>query len=42
MKCIYANACNMDIKQEEMEAIVQQRNYDTVTIIETWWGGSHD
>ena len=29
-------------KQEELEAVVLQENYDFVTITETWWDDSHD
>ena len=32
----------MGNKQEELEAIVQQANYDLVAIMETWWDHSHD
>ncbi|PKU33531.1 mitochondrial fission process protein 1 [Limosa lapponica baueri] len=32
----------MGNKQEELEAIVQQENYDVVPIRETWWDDSHD
>ncbi|KAK4822208.1 hypothetical protein QYF61_011849 [Mycteria americana] len=42
LKCIYTNACSMGKKQEELEAIVQQENYDFVAITETWWDDSHD
>ncbi|KAK4822567.1 LOW QUALITY PROTEIN: hypothetical protein QYF61_016136 [Mycteria americana] len=31
----------MGNKQEELEAIVHQENYDMVTITETWWDDSH-
>ncbi|GAB0204069.1 mitochondrial enolase superfamily member 1 [Grus japonensis] len=38
LKCIYTNAHSMGNKQEELEAIVQQENYDIVAIRETrWW-----
>ena len=42
MKCIYTNARSMGNKQEELEAIVQQENYDIVAITETWWDDSHN
>ena len=32
----------MSNKQEELEAIVQQENYDIVAIVETWWDDSHN
>ncbi|GAB0208010.1 hypothetical protein GRJ2_003266700 [Grus japonensis] len=32
----------MGNKQEELEAIVQQENYDRVAITETWWDDSHN
>ncbi|PKU29185.1 hypothetical protein llap_20511 [Limosa lapponica baueri] len=35
LKCFYTNAHSMDNKQEDLEAIVQQENYDVVTITET-------
>lgn len=31
----------MGNKQEDLEAIVQQENYDMVVIMETWWDDSH-
>ena len=42
LKCIYTNACSMSNKQEELEAIVRQANYDLVATTETWWDCSHD
>jgi len=42
LKCIYTSACRMGNKQEELEATVQQANYDLVAITETWWDCSHD
>ncbi|PKU46846.1 nipped-b-like protein [Limosa lapponica baueri] len=42
LKCIYTNACSMGNKQEELEAVVQQENYDIVTITETWWDDTHN
>ena len=42
LKCIYTNACSMGNKQEELEAIVRQANYDLVAITKTWWDHSHD
>ncbi|KAK4831120.1 hypothetical protein QYF61_015423 [Mycteria americana] len=42
LKCLYANAHSMGNKQEELEAIVHQENYDMVTITETWWDDSHN
>ena len=38
----YTNACSMGNKQEELEAIVQQENYDVVAIVEAWWDDSHN
>ncbi|KAK4828900.1 hypothetical protein QYF61_001458 [Mycteria americana] len=32
----------MGNKQEDLEAIVQQENYDMVAIMETWWDDSHN
>ncbi|PKU36056.1 mitochondrial fission process protein 1 [Limosa lapponica baueri] len=42
LKCIYLNACIMVNKQEELEAIVQQENYDIGAITETWWEDSQN
>ncbi|KAK4806799.1 hypothetical protein QYF61_005595 [Mycteria americana] len=42
LKCLYTNARSMGNKQEELEAIVHQENYDMVAITETWWGDSHN
>jgi len=42
LKCIYANACSMGIKQEELEAVVLLENKDIVAVTETWWGDSHN
>ncbi|PKU43826.1 mitochondrial fission process protein 1 [Limosa lapponica baueri] len=36
------NAHSMGNKQEELEAIVQQENYDIFAITETWWEDSHN
>ncbi|GAB0189311.1 maestro heat-like repeat-containing protein family member 7 [Grus japonensis] len=42
LKCIYTNACSIGNEQEELEAIVQQENYDIVAIMETWWDDSQN
>ncbi|PKU36680.1 adaptin ear-binding coat-associated protein 1 [Limosa lapponica baueri] len=42
LKGIYTNAHSMGNKQEELEAIVQQENYDIVAITETWWDDLHN
>ena len=42
LKCIYSNACSMGSKQEELEAIVQLENYDTIAITEIWWDYSNN
>ena len=42
LKCIYTSTCSMGYKQEELEAIVRQADYDLVAIVEMWWGCSHD
>ncbi|KAK4830434.1 hypothetical protein QYF61_011142 [Mycteria americana] len=42
LKCLYTNARSMGNKNEELEAIVHQENYDMVAITETWWGDSHN
>ncbi|KAK4810917.1 hypothetical protein QYF61_013325 [Mycteria americana] len=42
LKCLYTNVRSMGNKQEELEAIVQQENYDMVAITETWWDDSHN
>ena len=41
LKCFYTNARSIGSKQEEMETIVQQENYDLVAIMKTWWDHSH-
>ncbi|KAK4810944.1 hypothetical protein QYF61_013352 [Mycteria americana] len=42
LKCLYTNARSMGNKQEELEAVVHQENYDMVAITETWWDDSHN
>ncbi|KAK4813675.1 hypothetical protein QYF61_019568 [Mycteria americana] len=42
LKCLYTNAHSMGNKQEELEAIVHQENYDMVAITEMWWDDSHN
>ncbi|KAK4816199.1 hypothetical protein QYF61_012664 [Mycteria americana] len=42
LKCLYTNARSMGNKQEELEAIVHQENYDIVAITETWWDDLHN
>ncbi|PKU38005.1 rna-directed dna polymerase from mobile element jockey-like [Limosa lapponica baueri] len=42
LECIYTNARSMGNKQEELEATIEQENYDTVAITETWWEDSHN
>ncbi|GAB0183530.1 hypothetical protein GRJ2_000818300 [Grus japonensis] len=42
LKCIYTNAHSMGNKQEEVEDIVQQENYDKIAITETRWGDLHN
>jgi len=42
LKCVCTNACSTGIKQEKLEAIVQQDSYDLVAVTETWWDSSHD
>ncbi|KAK4832451.1 hypothetical protein QYF61_023175 [Mycteria americana] len=42
LKCLYTNARRMGNKQEELEAIVHQENYDMVAIRETWWDDLHN
>ena len=41
LKCIYTSAHSMGNKQEELEAIVREANYDLVAIMETWWDCYH-
>lgn len=41
VKCTHTNAHSVGNKQEELEAIVKQQNYETVTIMEMWWDESH-
>ncbi|KAK4816845.1 hypothetical protein QYF61_023967 [Mycteria americana] len=42
LQCLYTNARSMGNKQEELETIVHQENYDMVAITETWWDDSHN
>ncbi|GAB0178011.1 hypothetical protein GRJ2_000266400 [Grus japonensis] len=42
LKCIYSDARSMGNKQEKLEAIVQEENYGTVAIRETWRDDSHN
>jgi len=42
LKCVYTNARSMGNKQEELEAIIPQDDYDFVAITEMWWDNSHD
>ena len=43
LKCIYFNASSMSNKQEELEAIVQQENYDLGATTEMpWWDDLHN
>ncbi|KAF4803570.1 nipped-B-like protein [Turdus rufiventris] len=42
LNCIYTNAHSMGSKQEELEAMVQQGNYDIVAIMETWRDDLYD
>ncbi|PKU39396.1 mitochondrial fission process protein 1 [Limosa lapponica baueri] len=42
LKCIYTNARSVGNKQEELEAIVQQENYDIVAIKEARWDDLHN
>ncbi|KAK4816201.1 hypothetical protein QYF61_012666 [Mycteria americana] len=42
LKCLYTNAHSMGHKQEELEAIVHQKNYDMIAITETRWDDSHN
>ncbi|KAK4816772.1 hypothetical protein QYF61_022770 [Mycteria americana] len=42
LECLYINARSMGNKQEELEAIVHQENYDMVAITETWWDDLHN
>ncbi|PKU37704.1 hypothetical protein llap_11990 [Limosa lapponica baueri] len=42
LKCLYANACSMGNKQEELEATVLLERNDVVAIAETWWDESQD
>ena len=42
LKCIYASACSMGNKKEELEVIVQRDSCDLVAITQTWWDDSYD
>ncbi|TRZ08316.1 hypothetical protein HGM15179_018789 [Zosterops borbonicus] len=39
---MYTNARSMGNKQEELEAMVQQKSYDIAAIMEMWWDGLHN
>lgn len=41
LKCICPNACSVGSKQENLEGVVQDENYGTVAITETWWDDWH-
>ncbi|RMC06743.1 hypothetical protein DUI87_16189 [Hirundo rustica rustica] len=41
LKRMYTNARSVGNKQEELEAMVQQKSCDGVAIKETWWDESH-
>lgn len=36
LKCIYINAHSISNKKEEVDAMLQQENWDIVAITETW------
>ena len=40
--CLYANACSMGNKQEELETCARLQGYDVTGITETWWDGSYN
>ncbi|KAJ7405158.1 rna-directed dna polymerase from mobile element jockey-like [Willisornis vidua] len=42
LKCIYTNPHSMGNTEKKLQAIVQQENYDTIVIMETWWDESHN
>ncbi|KAK4818722.1 hypothetical protein QYF61_018701 [Mycteria americana] len=42
LKCIYTNARSTGHRQEELEVLVQQENYDIAAITEARWGDSHN
>jgi len=42
LKCINTNAWSTGNKQEDLEVISHQANYDLVAITKTWWDHSHD
>ena len=42
LKCMYTNEHSMGNKQEELEDMMKQENYDVVALTETWWDVSHD
>ncbi|KAK4816911.1 LOW QUALITY PROTEIN: hypothetical protein QYF61_024921 [Mycteria americana] len=42
LKCLYTKARSTGNKQEDLEAIVHQENYDMVAITETWWDDLHN
>lgn len=42
LKCTYTSAHSMHNKQEKLEAIMQQKSYDVVSITEMKWDDSQD
>lgn len=42
LKCVYTNTHSTGSTHEELEATAQLEWYNLITIIETWWEGSHD
>lgn len=41
LKCLYTKARSMGYKQK-LEAIVQLKSYNVITVTEIWWDESHD
>jgi len=41
-KCLYANACRIGNKQEELETCVCLQGYGCIGITETWWDGFYN
>lgn len=42
LQCLYINDMSTRNKQEELEILTQEGNYDLLSINETWWDDSHD
>lgn len=42
IKYLYANTCNRENKQEELETNTCLQDYGLIGIMDVWWDGSYD